>query len=121
MMSRRHKGAQKETCISGKRSRVVRYEAVCPVEGTASRSAWREGKIFVGGRKQRGLVGEAGRSISSFKIFIQYEKSGVWGKIRSSNLDPSSVDLSNEDRSLDIQDCSFKIKDFKTIRDSMVM
>lgn len=47
-MSRRHKGVQKETYIPGKRSRAANYEAVCLVEGTASRSAWREGKFFVG-------------------------------------------------------------------------
>ena len=48
ILSRRHKGVQKETYILGKRIRVVNYEAVCSVEGTASRSAWREGKLFVG-------------------------------------------------------------------------
>ena len=49
------------------------------------------------------------------KIFIQDEKRNrLWEKIRNSNLDMSSAEFSNEVRSLDIQDCSFKIKDFKT-------
>lgn len=55
---------------------------------------------------------EAGGSVSSFEIFIQYEKrSRICGK-RSSKLDMSSVELAYEGRSLYIQVCSYKTTDY---------